>query len=278
MANNYEQSTVQPVLPKTLFTDLELKTLAALGMDYEPSFGSDREDCFYFFSEESSWGDDIEIDPDIYTAMLQDKDNYVVAQYLDYFEANDIQADENNIITVNLEEINDDTDSESELTSETIFRAILRKQGCEIDEIVIMGAFTCDKLRPGEFGGFVTRITKDKIQQSGTYQILEEMRHPKKRQLAVVMQGGLIQAIVSHQPENIEVLSIDYDTDGYDESDLTLVKQSDGNYSQAYCVNECIQEPVIDLNQVTESMNATQERWIIRRDNADNKRKENQNV
>jgi len=34
----------------------------------------------------------------------------------------------------------------------------------------------CDKARPGEFGGWVTRITEDKIESSGTSQILADWR------------------------------------------------------------------------------------------------------
>lgn len=172
MANNYEQSTVSPILPKTLFTELELLTLDAFGMTYESS----NADYYYFYSEESNWGNDIEIEE----KMLSDKDSFTVKQYLDYIEANNLNTNNDAVFEVNLEEINDDTDSSSELSSANIFQSILNKPDCKEKEIVIMGAFTCDKLRQGEFGGFVTRITKDLIQHSGTHQMLEQMRHPEK--------------------------------------------------------------------------------------------------
>jgi len=174
MANNYEQSTVSPTLPKKLFTELELLTLSALGMQHEPSI----DNHLYFYSEDPSWGNDIEV----VQKMLNDKNNFVVKQYLDYIEANDKVPNLDGTVTFdfNVEEINDDCNcSECELAIETIFQSILEKKDCEKSEIVIMGAFTCDKLRMGEFGGFVTRITNDSIQYNGTYQMLEQMRHPE---------------------------------------------------------------------------------------------------
>jgi len=171
MANNYEQSTVNPTLPKLLFTELELLTLVALGMQHEPS----NDDHLYFYSEDPSWGNDIEVKQ----TMLNDKSNFVVKQYLDYIEANNKSHNPGGTLTFdfNIEDINDDCNcSECELTIETIFQSILEKKTCEETEIVIMGAFTCDKLRMDEFGGFVTRITKDAIQHNSTYQMLTEMR------------------------------------------------------------------------------------------------------
>jgi hypothetical protein len=34
----------------------------------------------------------------------------------------------------------------------------------------------CDKARQGEFGGWIVRITKDRIQQGGTSQTLSDWR------------------------------------------------------------------------------------------------------
>ena len=50
----------------------------------------------------------------------------------------------------------------------------------ELKEFCIMGAYTCDKMRPGEFGGWVCRITKDNIQWDTTYASFARMReeHP----------------------------------------------------------------------------------------------------
>lgn len=55
-----------------------------------------------------------------------------------------------------------------------IFQDICQKS--DIEEIVIQGAYTCSKARPGEFGGFVTRITKDKVQSGDIVDLLEQFR------------------------------------------------------------------------------------------------------
>lgn len=46
----------------------------------------------------------------------------------------------------------------------------------DVTEIVIEGAFGCTKMRPGEFGGFLIRITKDDIQEAGTGLLLDMFR------------------------------------------------------------------------------------------------------
>ena len=38
----------------------------------------------------------------------------------------------------------------------------------EIEDIIIEGAYYCDKMRQGEFGGFVTRVTIDDVQGAST--------------------------------------------------------------------------------------------------------------
>lgn len=57
----------------------------------------------------------------------------------------------------------------------------------------------------------------------------------KRPKVAIVLEGGIVQAIVSDQPEQVDVdfTVIDYDTDGVDEAELVAVPQSDGYLSQA---------------------------------------------
>jgi hypothetical protein len=57
--------------------------------------------------------------------------------------------------------------------------ALLRDKLGQLDEtqyphIVIHGASTCSKMRPGEFGGFVHLITRDRVQSWSTWHWLEE--------------------------------------------------------------------------------------------------------
>lgn len=47
-----------------------------------------------------------------------------------------------------------------------------------IDAVIVEGAYYCSKMRQGEFGGYVTYITKDKIEHGGTQSLLELMASP----------------------------------------------------------------------------------------------------
>jgi len=58
------------------------------------------------------------------------------------------------------------------------------------------------------------------------------MPNPK---FIVVLEGELIQCVVSHDPNFVgkEFLVVDYDTDGADESELRPICQGDGTISDA---------------------------------------------
>lgn len=63
---------------------------------------------------------------------------------------------------------------------EQTFQRALSHPACVeagITEIIFEGALYCDKMRPGEFGGFVCRITADKVQWGGTQTVIERMRN-----------------------------------------------------------------------------------------------------
>jgi hypothetical protein len=61
-----------------------------------------------------------------------------------------------------------------------LLQGILNKPECAyIGDICVMGAYTCSKMRPGEFGGWVIRIDRDNIQYGGTYHLLNRMREQK---------------------------------------------------------------------------------------------------
>lgn len=71
--------------------------------------------------------------------------------------------------------------------------------------------------------------------------------------LAVIMEGGLVQDIVSDMPEAVKVEAIyviDYDTEGSDRTDMSFVRQSDGQYAIAFVHDEGIGKAKIDLAQV----------------------------
>lgn len=91
---------------------------------------------------------------------------------------------------------------------------------------------------------------------------------PINIRIAVVLEGGLIQAIIADDPTNLSVICIDYDTEGCDEDELTQVKQSDGSFSLATCTHECVSEATIDLDSVF----GTSSSWVIRKVNADDRK------
>lgn len=71
--------------------------------------------------------------------------------------------------------------------------------------------------------------------------------------VAVVMEGGLVQCVVSDAPERLpdmRLMVIDYDTDGADESELVEVPLADGSTSEALAHVDCVSEATIDLESV----------------------------
>ena len=75
--------------------------------------------------------------------------------------------------------------------------------------------------------------------------------------LAVVLQGGLVQAIVSNHPEMMKgwnVLVIDYDTEGAEAGEIFQVLQEDGTMAKAIARFEAVEEAGIDLEKVVENL------------------------
>lgn len=72
-----------------------------------------------------------------------------------------------------------------------------------------------------------------------------------KQNVAVVMNDGVIQAVVAERPEelgNINLVLIDYDTDGADEHELVSVPQGEGAEDQeAYMRGLTVVQTGIDL-------------------------------
>jgi hypothetical protein len=75
--------------------------------------------------------------------------------------------------------------------------------------------------------------------------------------LGVVLQGGIVQAIVSDQPELMadwNVMVIDYDTETTPDEDLTKVPQNDGSVSTAWSYLDSVTQTAIDLKAVYEAL------------------------
>jgi hypothetical protein len=129
-------------------------------------------------------------------------------------------------------------------------------------------------MRPDGFGGGAVFITADDIQYSFTGQWLEERISeaetgdigpqtedppPSKPIVGVVLEGGLVQSIVSNAPEQIpeiDVIILDYDVEGFEKECLLSVPQSGGEIARAVGHIEKITESGIDLGMVLNQINA----------------------
>jgi hypothetical protein len=75
-----------------------------------------------------------------------------------------------------------------------------------------------------------------------------------KPKLAIVLDGGLVQCVVSDRPEmfaGLEVLTIDYDTDGADDDELSSVPQAGGTDEEAVVGWHDITQATINLRDIT---------------------------
>jgi arsenate reductase-like glutaredoxin family protein len=69
--------------------------------------------------------------------------------------------------------------------------------------------------------------------------------------LAVVIEGGLVQAVIADRPEAAPAVAvIDYDTEGFEVEDLRDIAQSDGSKAKALVVEHCVESASVDLDDV----------------------------
>lgn len=81
-------------------------------------------------------------------------------------------------------------------------------------------------------------------------QIIEVLDRPAPK-VAVVLEGGLVQDIVSDRPDKVDAtfMVVDYDTKHVDDdSDLFEVKQADGGVAKAFARTEDVFPSGIDLD------------------------------
>ena len=160
MADHYSQATVSPVLPLALVTDFEKILLNEYGFNFYID-GPEHERNIYFYV------------PDGERDSVEGFD-------IDFIESSATLGDE---IAVALQQyINENGEGEidqfisSQYTWVSIFQHILDKPGCQIDEIIVEGAYYSDKFRQSAFGGWITRITKFTVQHGGTQAMLIQMQ------------------------------------------------------------------------------------------------------
>jgi len=153
------------------------------------------------------------------------------------------------------------------------FQEIIHRSNGELPWVSIESAFTCNRMRPDGFGGSAVFITADDIQDFGTSSWLaqrigeaetddigphtddlpETAAQPARPTLGVVLEGGLISAVISNDPARLpidEVVILDYDTEGADEEDLYDVLQPDGSTVQAYASITAFDKAGIDLESI----------------------------
>lgn len=71
-----------------------------------------------------------------------------------------------------------------------------------------------------------------------------------RNRVAVVLEGGIVQAVVADRLGEIEVVVIDYDADGCDESEIARITQPDGSTSDAWVYDCMTERPRISLDEV----------------------------
>jgi len=83
-----------------------------------------------------------------------------------------------------------------------------------------------------------------------------------ERRIAVVLEGGMVQAVVADHPSllGIEVIIIDYDTEGTERP--VPVPQPDGGTTYAIVRFEGVNRADIDLQAVADHVEATEEREV----------------
>ncbi len=178
MADNYSEATVSTNIPRSLVSVLDESLLQALGFECEPA---DSEGKFlYFFQQERGCY--------MHIANLDLFLQRIKAAYPD----TDGRPAWTTRLIEHLSAIANDTGKVTEteidlddlvIEAEQLFQDILNKPSNTgpdaIEEIVIMGAYYCSKMRQDEFGGWVSRITRDHIEMESTTGLLERLRHGK---------------------------------------------------------------------------------------------------
>jgi len=166
MADFYEQATVNTMIPEQLVTPLEHALLSGCGFECAEDSGN-----LYFFAESYVQNDESNLK--IQRAELETDKSPLARRIKTYLRGKDADEGEDaDIIDVTIPDVI--------VGWRDLFQSILKKPGNKgkmaIKEIVVKEAYTSKKKRPDSFGGWVVRITRTKIQGSGTHQILEAMR------------------------------------------------------------------------------------------------------
>jgi len=161
MADYYDKSTVEPFFPTQAVSGFERVLMKGYGFNHEITKNNEG-DTVYFYA------------PDGLNEEIEDFDIDIVTQF----------ANIDDPIAVDLMRFAHEQDASkldayisSQYSWGLIIQGILNKPECNgIEDVCVMGAYTCSKMRPGAFGGWVTRITRDNLQYAGTSSAFRDMR------------------------------------------------------------------------------------------------------
>ena len=233
MADYSKQSVFQPLIPKRLLTAEDWRVIEAFGITIAAS-PTDM-DRVYLYS-----------------------DNWNSVGYLDSDDGKDetLELDEDDLFAC--------------------LQAIIRRSNGELIWISQECSYTASEMAPDGFGGsavfitatdvqyistslwLVTRIAEaksiDTRQQTGNTKASAPLS--EKPLLCIVLEGGLVQAVVADRPDALpcECMVIDYDTEGSDPVDILAVLQNNGKAVEAFGHIVPIAVSGIELQPVLEQL------------------------
>ncbi len=143
MSNSYCMATVEPTIPSQLLTELDKQVFKLLGATIEEHDG----ECYIFFTD-GVW------------LLL---DNYMDEELSEYAVTDEDKEFVKSII-------------ENDYSVQEILQVILNRPNINTRTFTVMGSFTCDKMRPGEFGGWVSLVSADNILTESTHSMLYKMK------------------------------------------------------------------------------------------------------
>ncbi|MBL0916874.1 MAG: hypothetical protein IBJ13_15640 [Sphingopyxis sp.] len=164
MADYHSPTIVRPDIPRSAMTLLEHRLLIGM-FSHEGS-----EDAVYFFAE--NYVNDLLHLPIREIACLTEADprpqpdSYAARAVREALERLDSTEEE---LALDM----------SVIGYEDIFQDIVKR--CDtLDDIEVVAAWTCTRMRPDGFGGMATLITADAIETMSTASFLDEARHRLK--------------------------------------------------------------------------------------------------